>query len=70
MEWERVGPLMGDPSSQPSMDDVNRQLRYGKTQIIDADISKYFDNIPHEKLLTLIARRIVDKNILRLIKIK
>jgi len=51
-----------------AMDDVNVQLRYGKTQVIDADISKYFDNIPHEKLLALIAKRVVDKNILRLVK--
>jgi group II intron reverse transcriptase/maturase len=51
-----------------AMNDVNVHLRYGKTQVIDADISKYFDNIPHDKLLKLIAKRIVDKNILRLIK--
>ena len=41
-------------------------LRMGKTQVIDADISKYFDTIPHDKLLALVAQRVVDKNILRL----
>jgi len=41
----------------------------GKTQVIGADISKYFDTIPHDKLLALVARRIVDKPILRLIKL-
>jgi len=51
-----------------AMDDVSLQLRSGKTQVIDADISKYFDTIPHEKLLSLVAKRIVDKNILKLIK--
>jgi RNA-directed DNA polymerase len=51
-----------------AMDDVSTHLRQGKTQVIDADISKYFDNIPHDKLLKLVAKRIVDKNILRLIK--
>jgi len=51
-----------------AMKDVNFHLRYGKIQVIDTDISKYFDNIPHDKLLKLIAKRIVDKNILRLIK--
>jgi group II intron reverse transcriptase/maturase len=40
----------------------------GKNQVIDADISKYFDTIPHDKLLALVAKRIVDKHILRLIK--
>ncbi len=44
-----------------AMDDVSLQLRMGKTQVIDADISKYFDTIPHNKLLALVAKRIVDK---------
>jgi RNA-directed DNA polymerase len=52
-----------------AMDDVSLQLRMGKTQVIDADISRYFDTIPHDKLLALVAKRIVDKNILRLIKL-
>ena len=52
-----------------AMDDVSLQLRMGKTQVIDADISKYFDTISHDKLLALVAKRIVDKNILRLIKL-
>jgi RNA-directed DNA polymerase len=52
-----------------AMDDVSLQLRTGKTQVIDADITKYFDTIPHDKLLALVAKRIVDKNILWLIKL-
>ena len=52
-----------------AMDDVSLRLRMGKTQVIDADISKYFDTIPHDKLLELVAKRIMDKNILRLIKL-
>ncbi len=51
-----------------AMGDVNFHLRYGKTQVIDADILKYFDSIPHDQLLKLIAKRIVDKNILKLMK--
>lgn len=49
--------------------DVSKQLNSGKTQVIDADITKYFDTIPHDKLLALTAQRIVDKNILKLIKL-
>ena len=56
-------------NAHQAMDDISLHLRMGKTQVIDADISKYFDTIPHEKLLTLVAKRIVDKNILRLIKL-
>jgi RNA-directed DNA polymerase len=51
-----------------ALDDLSLHLCKGKTQVIDADISKYFDNISHEKLLALVAERVVDKNILRLIK--
>jgi group II intron reverse transcriptase/maturase len=52
-----------------AVDDVSYHLRYGKYQVVDADISKYFDTIAHDKLLALISKRIVDKNILRLIKL-
>ncbi len=52
-----------------AMDDLSLQLRMGKRQEIDADISKYFDTIAHDKLLRLVARRVVDRNILRLIKL-
>ena len=51
-----------------AMNEVSLQLRCKNTQVIDADISKYFDTIPHDKLLKAVAKRIVDKNILALIK--
>lgn len=51
-----------------AMDEVSRQIRKGRTEVIDADITKYFDSIPHDKLMELVAKRIVDKNILKLIK--
>ncbi len=55
-------------SAHQAVDDVKMHLLKGKTDIIDADISKYFDTIAHDKLLHLVAKRIVDKNILKLIK--
>jgi RNA-directed DNA polymerase len=51
-----------------AMEDLSLHLRMGKYQVIDADISKYFDTIPHDKLMELAAKRIVDKNILHLIR--
>jgi group II intron reverse transcriptase/maturase len=51
-----------------AMDDISLHLRVGKFQVIEADISKYFDTIPQDHLLELVARRIVDKNILKLIR--
>ena len=43
-------------------------LRQGYTDVVDADLSKYFDTIPHQELMQSVARRIVDPNMLRLIK--
>jgi RNA-directed DNA polymerase len=43
-------------------------LRQGYTDVVDADLSKYFDTIPHDELMQSIARRIVDADMLRLIK--
>jgi group II intron reverse transcriptase/maturase len=50
------------------VEDVNNHLWKGKTDVIDADISKYFDTIPHSRLMQLVAKRIVDKQILKLIR--
>ena len=36
--------------------------------MVDADLSQYFDTIPHHELMLSIARRIVDRDMLRLIK--
>ena len=51
-----------------AMDDISGHLWMGKFQVIDADVSQYFDSIPQDKLLGLVAKRIVDKNILKLIR--
>jgi RNA-directed DNA polymerase len=48
--------------------DVHRQLCRGYTDVVDADLSKYFDNIPHRDLMQSVARRIVDRHVLALIK--
>jgi len=47
---------------------VHKLLREGYTEVVDADLSKYFDTIPHTELMRCIARRIVDRNVLHLIK--
>jgi RNA-directed DNA polymerase len=48
--------------------EVHRHLCRGYTDVVDADLSKYFDNIPHRDLMQSVARRIVDRNVLALIK--
>jgi RNA-directed DNA polymerase len=49
--------------------EVNRHICRGYTDVVDADLSKYFDSIPHCDLIKSVARRIVDRHALRLIKL-
>ncbi len=47
---------------------VHGLLASGYTDVVDADLSKYFDTIPHAALMQCVARRIVDRQILALVK--
>jgi RNA-directed DNA polymerase len=55
-------------SAGDAVEAVHGLLRRGYTDVVDADLTKYFDTIPHDQLMRSVARRIVDKDILRLIK--
>lgn len=55
-------------SAQDAIQKVDELLQQGYTDIVDADLSKYFDTIPHSELMQCVARRIVDKHMLHLIK--
>jgi RNA-directed DNA polymerase len=55
-------------SAQDAVGKVMDLLRAGYTDVVDADLSKYFDTIPHSELLQCVARRIVDRDMLHLIK--
>jgi RNA-directed DNA polymerase len=58
-------PLRG---AVDAVKDVHRLICRGYTDVVDADLSKYFDTIPHAELMRCVARRIVDRHVLRLIK--
>lgn len=47
---------------------VEELLRSGHCHVVDADIKGYFDSIPHERLMTLVKRRVSDGKVLALIK--
>jgi RNA-directed DNA polymerase len=47
---------------------VHKAIDEGHTEIVDADLSKYFDTIPHTELMTCVARRISDGKMLHLIR--
>lgn len=55
-------------SGQDAIKKVHELLCQGYTDVVDADLSKYFDKIPHRELMQCVARRIVDREVLRLIK--
>src|ERR1700681_4651388 len=55
-------------SAQDAIQKVHELLRAGHTDVVDADLSKYFDTIPHRELIQCVARRIVDRDMLHLIK--
>ena len=47
---------------------VHGLLNAGYRDVVDADLSGYFDNIPHAELLASVARRVSDRHMLHLIK--
>lgn len=47
---------------------VHRLINTGHQEIVDADLSSYFDTVPHAELMKTLARRIVDGAMLHLIK--
>ncbi|MGH8756060.1 MAG: group II intron reverse transcriptase/maturase [Burkholderiales bacterium] len=55
-------------SAHDAVDDIANALWAGYTHVIDADLSKYVDSIPHAKLMAVVAERIVDGGIVHLIK--
>lgn len=56
-------------SSQDAIKQIKSHLRSGHTQVYDADLSQYFDTIPHNKLLQLVGKRISDQKVLHLLKL-
>jgi len=47
---------------------VHKALDDGRTEVVDADLSQYFDTIPHAALMTCLARRISDGRMLHVLK--
>jgi group II intron reverse transcriptase/maturase len=56
-------------NAQAAVDEVEELLHRGYTDVVDADLSDYFGSIPHADLMKSVARRVVDRHLLRLIKL-
>jgi RNA-directed DNA polymerase len=50
-------------SAQDAIRKVHKHLCAGYTDVVDADLSKYFDTIPHCQLMHSVARRIIDRDV-------
>jgi RNA-directed DNA polymerase len=50
-----------------AVEEIRAHLAWGYTQVLDADLTAYFDSIPQDRLLAAVARRVADRRILRLL---
>jgi RNA-directed DNA polymerase len=55
-------------SAQDAVEEVHEALCDGQTDVVDADVSSYFDEIPHDALMKSLARRVSDGAMLELVK--
>ena len=55
-------------NAQQAVVEVEAQLFHGHPEVVDADLADFFGSIPHSELLKSVARRVVDRRVLHLIK--
>ena len=55
-------------SAQQAVDRIAAEIKAGKRRVYDADLSSYFDTIPHDKLFLALRKRITDSGVLSLIR--
>jgi RNA-directed DNA polymerase len=55
-------------NAQQAAQEVQERLYRGQTDVVDADLADYFGSIPHPELMRSLARRIVDRRVLHLIR--
>jgi RNA-directed DNA polymerase len=55
-------------NAQQAAVEVKDRLYFGHTDVVDADLADYFGSVPHAELMLSLARRIVDRRVLHLIK--
>jgi group II intron reverse transcriptase/maturase len=55
-------------SALEAVQQVQALMKQGHTEVVDADLSGYFDSIPHAELMRSVARRVSDRHLLALIR--
>jgi RNA-directed DNA polymerase len=57
-----------DRSAQQALEEIRTHLKAGFQAVYDADLKGYFDSIPHDKLMACLRMRVVDRSVLKLIR--
>ena len=55
-------------NAKMAVERIAAEIKRGKTEVYDADLSSYFDTIPHDKLFLALRKRITDGSVLALIR--
>jgi len=55
-------------STKEALRKIGKEIPSGSEWIVDADLRDFFGSVDHEKLLTLVAQRVADGRVLRLVK--
>jgi RNA-directed DNA polymerase len=56
-------------SAHEAVGEVQCHIEEGKREVYDADLTSYFDTIPHDKLMRAVTMRVTDRSVLRLIRL-
>jgi len=55
-------------SAHQALEEIRGHVKAGYQAVYDADLKGYFDSIPHDKLLACVRMRVVDRSVLKLIR--
>ena len=55
-------------SAHQALEEIRGHVKAGYQAVYDADLQCYFDSIPHDKLLACVRMRVVDRSVLKLIR--
>ena len=55
-------------NAHDALAEIRTQLHAGYREVYDADLQSYFDTIPHDKLMTCLAMRVSDRQLLKLLR--
>jgi RNA-directed DNA polymerase len=58
-----------DRSAHQALEEIRTHLKAGFQTVYDADLKGYFDSIPHDKLMACMRMRVVDRSVLKLIRL-